>query len=122
MLHREPPRRLACAPAVLNIALSVALNVALIGAAQLGSTAVHAAATYQVYVSNERSGDVTVINGRDFSIAATIPVGKRPRGIHVSPDGKTRSTPTAIRYSREKRAATMMMMRMPTKPRMASAS
>jgi YVTN family beta-propeller protein len=47
------------------------------------------AANYQIYVSNERSGDVTVINGNDFSVAATIPVGKRPRGIHASPDGKT---------------------------------
>jgi YVTN family beta-propeller protein len=46
------------------------------------------AATYQVFVTNERSGDVTVINGSDFSVAATIAVGKRPRGIHVSPDGK----------------------------------
>ena len=44
---------------------------------------------YQVYVTNERSGDLTVINGGDFSVAATIPAGKRPRGIHVSPDGKT---------------------------------
>jgi YVTN family beta-propeller protein len=48
-----------------------------------------AAPSYQVYVTNERSGDVTVINGADFSVAATLPVGKRPRGIHVSPDGKT---------------------------------
>jgi YVTN family beta-propeller protein len=47
------------------------------------------AAGYQVYITNERSGDVTVINGSDFSVAATIPVGKRPRGIHASPDGKT---------------------------------
>jgi YVTN family beta-propeller protein len=47
------------------------------------------AAGYQVYVTNEKSGDVTVINGGDFSVAATIPVGKRPRGIHPSPDGKT---------------------------------
>ncbi|HXI47054.1 MAG TPA: hypothetical protein VNH39_00600, partial [Steroidobacteraceae bacterium] len=38
------------------------------------------AANYQIYVTNERSGDVTVINGGDFSVAATIPVGKRPRG------------------------------------------
>ena len=51
--------------------------------------AARAAAPYQVYVTNERSGDVTVINGGDFSVAATIPVGKRPRGIHVSPDRKT---------------------------------
>lgn len=59
-----------------------------------GSLAVSAAvaapvASYRVYVTNERSGDVTVINGGDFSVIATIPVGKRPRGIHVSPDGKT---------------------------------
>jgi YVTN family beta-propeller protein len=51
--------------------------------------AAFSAPNYQVFVSNERSGDVTVINGGDFSVAATIPVGKRPRGIHVSPDGKT---------------------------------
>lgn len=44
---------------------------------------------YQVYVSNEKSADVTVINGSDNQVLATIPVGKRPRGIHASPDGKT---------------------------------
>src|ERR1700729_3329637 len=44
---------------------------------------------YQVFVSNERSGDVTVISGTDFKVVATIPVGKRPRGIQASPDGKT---------------------------------
>jgi YVTN family beta-propeller protein len=54
----------------------------------LGFPAALSAATYQIYVTNERSGDVTVINGRNFEVTATIPVGKRPRGIHVSPDGK----------------------------------
>jgi YVTN family beta-propeller protein len=44
---------------------------------------------YQVYVSNERSGDVTVIDGGDHGVLGTIAVGKRPRGIHASPDGKT---------------------------------
>ena len=44
---------------------------------------------YQIFVSNEKSGDVTVINGGDFKVVATIPVGKRPRGIQASPDGKT---------------------------------
>src|SRR6185436_1924252 len=46
-------------------------------------------ARYQVFVSNERTGDVTVIDGANFTVSATIPVGKRPRGIHASPDGKT---------------------------------
>jgi YVTN family beta-propeller protein len=32
---------------------------------------------------------LTVIDGGDLTALATIPVGKRPRGIHVSPDGKT---------------------------------
>ena len=46
-------------------------------------------AAYQIFVSNERGGDVTIIDGGDFKVVGTIPVGKRPRGIHVSPDGKT---------------------------------
>ncbi len=50
---------------------------------------------YQIFVSNEKSGDVTVIRGGTgdaagvFEVVATIPVGKRPRGIHASPDGRT---------------------------------
>jgi len=44
---------------------------------------------YHVYVTNEHSGDLTVIDGTEFKVSAEIPVGKRPRGIHVSPDGKT---------------------------------
>jgi YVTN family beta-propeller protein len=46
-------------------------------------------ASYRVYVTNERSGDLTVIDGGDFKVIGTIPVGKRPRGIHVSPDAKS---------------------------------
>jgi YVTN family beta-propeller protein len=45
--------------------------------------------SYQIFVSNEKSGDVTVINGSDNQVLATIPVGKRPRGIHAGADGKT---------------------------------
>src|SRR2546421_140472 len=44
---------------------------------------------YQVYVTNEKSGGVTVIDGASRKVLETIPVGKRPRGIQVSPDGKT---------------------------------
>jgi YVTN family beta-propeller protein len=43
---------------------------------------------YLVFVSNERSGDVTVIDGNSDAVVATFPVGKRPRGIHATPDGK----------------------------------
>jgi YVTN family beta-propeller protein len=48
-----------------------------------------AAASYQVWVSNEKSGDVTIIDGGTMKVIGTMPVGKRPRGIHSSPDGHT---------------------------------
>ena len=41
---------------------------------------------YVVCVSNERSGDVAIL--RDRKVVATVPVGKRPRGLHASPDGR----------------------------------
>lgn len=43
---------------------------------------------YLVYVSNERSNDVTVIDGEKNAVIAGFAAGKRPRGIHCSPDGK----------------------------------
>jgi YVTN family beta-propeller protein len=43
---------------------------------------------YLVFVSNERSGDVSVIDGATDAVVATFKVGKRPRGIHATPDGK----------------------------------
>lgn len=51
------------------------------------TTLARAADGYQIYVSNERSGDVTVIDGASLKAVAKFPVGKRPRGIHASPDG-----------------------------------
>lgn len=57
----------------------------LIGCSAIAVTANEA--TYLVYVSNEISGDVSVIDGQTLSVASSVPVGKRPRGIHVSPDG-----------------------------------
>jgi YVTN family beta-propeller protein len=47
-----------------------------------------AAGSFLVCVSNERGGDVTLIDGATRQVIASIPVGKRPRGLHPSPDGK----------------------------------
>jgi YVTN family beta-propeller protein len=44
---------------------------------------------FEICVSNERSGDITVLDGATWKVVATVPVGKRPRGIIASPDGKT---------------------------------
>jgi YVTN family beta-propeller protein len=68
--------RVACA---LALAVATAGSLPAMAAPQL----------YQVFVTNEKSGDVTIIDGGDFKVVGTIQVGKRPRGIHVSSDGKT---------------------------------
>jgi len=42
---------------------------------------------YVLYVSNEISGDITVVNGETLTVLHSFPVGKRPRGIEITPDG-----------------------------------
>jgi YVTN family beta-propeller protein len=48
-----------------------------------------AAACDVVYVSNEASGDLSIIDARARTVSATIPLGKRPRGLRLSPDERT---------------------------------
>src|SRR5207249_5535459 len=43
----------------------------------------------RVYVTNEASGTLSVIDAERQEVVATAPLGKRPRGIKASPDGKT---------------------------------
>ncbi len=73
---------------IMKINLPPALFAVAITVALFAIAAPVNAAGYQVFVSNEKAGTVTVISGDDFKVTATIPVGKRPRGIHASPDGK----------------------------------
>jgi YVTN family beta-propeller protein len=43
---------------------------------------------YRVFVTNEGSGDISVIDGSTNQVTATWTVGKRPRGLAAAPDGK----------------------------------
>ncbi len=43
----------------------------------------------RLFVTNERSGDLSVIDLASRRVVATVPLGKRPRGIRVSPDRTT---------------------------------
>src|SRR6266481_2945844 len=67
---------------------SLILALALAGLVPFCFAAETASVPFWVCVSNEKSGDITVIDGLNNSVVATIPVGKRPRGVHPSPDGK----------------------------------
>jgi YVTN family beta-propeller protein len=44
---------------------------------------------YTIFVTNEMSGDLSVIDARTRTLTATVSLGKRPRGLTTSPDGKT---------------------------------
>lgn len=44
---------------------------------------------YRVYVTNERAGTLSVIDGPSRKVVATVQLGKRPRGLKLSGDGKT---------------------------------
>jgi YVTN family beta-propeller protein len=41
----------------------------------------------RVYVSDEDGGNVVVLSASNDAVIAKVPVGKRPRGIRISPDG-----------------------------------
>ena len=53
-----------------------------------GCTKAPAGSSYRVYITNEASGDLTVIDPVKMEALATLPLGKRCRGIHASADGK----------------------------------
>src|SRR5262249_24480037 len=44
---------------------------------------------FRIYVTNESSGDMSIIDGGTLEVTSTVQLGKRPRGIHANPDGKT---------------------------------
>lgn len=44
---------------------------------------------YRIYVTNEISGDLSIIDSTKMEVVSTVALGKRPRGIHASPDGRT---------------------------------
>jgi YVTN family beta-propeller protein len=43
---------------------------------------------YRVYATNEAAGTLTVIDGGTDKVLTTIALGKRPRGLCASPDGR----------------------------------
>jgi PQQ-dependent catabolism-associated beta-propeller protein len=61
------------------------LFVAIATLATFGNTL---AATQRIFVTNEKGNSVSVLNGKTLKVEETLEIGKRPRGIGRSPDGK----------------------------------
>jgi YVTN family beta-propeller protein len=59
------------------------------GATREAAEAPEPEGAYRVYVTNEASGDLSVIDSGRHEVIATVKLGKRPRGIHGSADRKT---------------------------------
>ncbi|MGZ8471026.1 MAG: glutaminyl-peptide cyclotransferase [Gemmatirosa sp.] len=89
----HPARRaLTCAATLLAAACASACargDGAADSTAATRDAAPAAAPTELAYVSNEGSGEISVIDVATDSVVATIAVGTRPRGVRVTPDGRT---------------------------------
>lgn len=74
-----------------NFGLAALCAVSLFGLSACGGSSepkVQSGATYLIYTTNERSGDMTIIDGMTFTPLITDKLGKRPRGIEPGPDNK----------------------------------
>jgi YVTN family beta-propeller protein len=60
-----------------------------LGCASAGCRDAEPPATTRAFVSNEDAGTVSVIDTQRGVVLATIPVGKRPRGLRLSADRRT---------------------------------
>ena len=81
--------RMTCLSAVLLAAACGKERPSLGGRADTAAAAGVSAGGELAYVTNEDSQNLSVIDTRTDSVIATIPVGTRPRGVKVSPDGRT---------------------------------
>ncbi len=69
-----------CVPAAAAVPLVMSV---LLGGARAGQAA---GAAERLYVSDETGGNVVVVDPQQQRVVARIAVGKRPRGIQISPD------------------------------------
>ena len=68
--------------------LALAILVSLAGCGSGDGPEETAARQLRVYVTNEMSGDLTIIDPQTREIVGRVALGKRPRGIVPSPDGR----------------------------------
>jgi YVTN family beta-propeller protein len=92
---RHRPARCSSTASYLRLAaIFAAALLPLSGCGESASTAPSTAPEdprpgHLVYVTNETSGDLSIINSATNTVVDTVPLGKRPRGVRVSEDGRT---------------------------------
>ena len=88
-MRNNPPLRAALPVLALFAACKQAGPAARTGGDTTSTSTAPAGPALLAYVTNEDSQELTVIDTRTDSAVASFPVGTRPRGVRVSPDGKT---------------------------------
>ncbi len=74
---------------MLKIALTILMRSAIFLVTVMLFLPSQNSGSFRVYTTNELSGDLSVIDPQSGQAVATIPLGKRPRGIRSSPDNRT---------------------------------
>ncbi len=74
-------------PPVFVLLLAICSNPAVAGE-QIASVPARSSTAYHVYVTNEGSGDISVLDPVTLTEVRRISIGKRPRGLVASPDGR----------------------------------
>lgn len=72
----------------IKLFAAASASIALAGAISGSLAATPASHNFRVLVTNERTGSLSVIDGVTRKVVATVQLGKRPRGLKLSPDGK----------------------------------
>lgn len=67
---------------------ALALALTLVGSAGCTRSLAARVDDERVFVSNEDSGDISVLQASTGQLLYNVPVGKRPRGLRISPDQK----------------------------------
>src|SRR6185369_3509540 len=83
-----PARRASQAWYCMRMRMVRTLSLGLATVAAVLAPGGRAAAGTELYVSGEESGEIVVVDADRGEVAARVPVGKRPRGIKLSHDGK----------------------------------
>jgi YVTN family beta-propeller protein len=77
-----------------------------------GNTSLIISSDVGLYVTNEMSGELTVLDAATLAPIATIPLGKRPRRLASSPDGtRLDDSSTRTTWPRESVSASSISQR-----------
>jgi len=81
-------RRRESQPSLAALLLAAGIGCAAHPPAMAASVSPAASSPARLYVSNEGSGDISVIDPESGKLLKTFPVGKRPRGLRIGGDGR----------------------------------